>query len=54
MINATNDKKVREEMNRCKKCGYSGQLIMKNFDAVAREADLHCGQCGAYVRMWNP
>jgi len=37
----------------CPTCGSAEQLIMRNFDARCREADLHCQVCGGYVRDWD-
>jgi predicted RNA-binding Zn-ribbon protein involved in translation (DUF1610 family) len=37
----------------CPTCGSAEQLIMRNFDARCREADLHCKVCGGFVRDWD-
>lgn len=38
--------------NGCKVCGYDGPHEMRNYDLLWGEGDIHCGRCGAYVRMF--
>lgn len=39
----------------CPNCGAPPKKhVMKNFDPVGRYADIHCGECGTYVRDWDP
>ena len=40
--------------NDCPKCGYDGPYEMRNFSQISRMGDLHCGRCGAYIRMYDP
>ena len=37
----------------CKDCG-SQDHEKRNMNKVAREADIYCKSCGAFVREWNP
>jgi hypothetical protein len=45
-------RKSREVMNTCKKCGCKESHI-ENFDEVAREGDVVCDRCGAFIRTWG-
>ena len=48
-------KKTGRKWNDCPKCGSTPELHkMRNFDPVAREGELWCVKCGAYVRDWDP
>lgn len=39
--------------NHCPNCG-SSDTTMRNFNKVLREADVHCANCGTYIRSWDP
>lgn len=39
--------------NGCKECGHRGGLVLRNYDPMWQDGDLHCEACGAYVRMFD-
>lgn len=39
--------------NGCKKCGYEGPHELRNYNMMWHDGDIHCGRCGAYVRMYD-
>lgn len=39
--------------NGCKKCGFVGPHNLLNYDMMWHDGDIHCGRCGAYVRMYD-
>ena len=39
----------------CGECGAPPKdQEVRNIDPVARDGDVYCTKCGAYVRMWDP
>jgi len=38
---------------KCPECGEEKEFVIRNWDERFREGDVHCGKCGAYVRMTN-
>lgn len=41
------------DRNGCKKCGFVGTHELRNYDMMWHDGDIHCGRCGAYVRMYD-
>lgn len=39
--------------NGCQSCGFEGEHEMRNYSPLWHDGDIHCGQCGAYVRMFD-
>lgn len=39
--------------NVCKDCGYDGPHDLRNYSMMWHDGDIHCGRCGAYVRMFD-
>lgn len=35
-------------------CKDTSNHLAVNFDPIARDADIICNVCGAYIRMWDP
>lgn len=42
----------RQEMT-CKSCGCYGNTEMRNYSMMWHEADIHCGNCGRFLRYWD-
>lgn len=51
----TKESSSPEDWRNCKKCGAPPrEQEMRNFDRIARDADIYCLRCGAFVRTWDP
>ncbi len=42
----------REKMT-CKNCGTYGKTEMRNYSMMWHEADIHCANCGTFLRYWD-
>lgn len=47
------DKEQRERiLEKVKNCKHENRVV-KNYDPVWRDGDVHCEDCGVYIRMYD-